>query len=132
MERVKELETSLLERLAAERWREGLRCPRCGGQRCVLHMRLGAGGRRKLKCSNCGRSFNDLTGTPFARSHLPLSSWFVAAGLMALRTPTCADIARRLDIKVSTAWRVRRVLTRALADPLLRRVLASQEALPCA
>lgn len=124
------IEVLLLERVRAERWKAGLRCPRCGGRDCALHMRRGAAGRRKLLCYACGRTFNDLTGTPFARSHLPLSAWFAAARLMAEGRPTCAELARRLQVKLATAWRVRRVLRRALADPALRRILAA-EVPPC-
>ena len=120
-------EDRLLERLRAQRWRDGLRCPRCGGADCAVHMRSGAAGRRKLLCYGCARTFNDLTGTPFARSHLPLSSWFSAAKLMDGRLPTCATLARKLNVKLATAWHMRRVLRSALDDPSLRRLLIEED-----
>lgn len=126
-----ELEAAFLAKWRARRWKEGLRCPRCGGKDCAVHMRSGAGGRRKLLCRGCGRTFNDLTGTPFARSHLPLSVWFAASRLMAGREPTCVEIARKLKVKVATAWRVRRILNRALADPALRRMLTGEGVSSC-
>lgn len=120
------LEVALLERFRVQRWKDGLRCPRCNGTECSVHMRSGAAGRRKLLCYGCGRTFNDLTGTPLARSHLPLSTWAAAAKLMAQRRPTCAEISRKLKVKLATAWRIRRVLNRALANPVLRRLLLEE------
>ncbi|MBI3298649.1 MAG: IS1 family transposase [Elusimicrobia bacterium] len=112
----------LLKRLQAARWRAGLRCPRCASPRCGVFMREDASGRRKLRCLACGRVFNDLTGTPMARSHLPLTAWHRAARLMLDGEPSCADLARRLGVKISTAWRLRRALRAVLADPVLRPV----------
>lgn len=126
------LEAAFLDKFRVQRWKNGLRCPRCGGHDCGVHMRSGAAGRRKLLCHVCGRVFNDLTGTPFARSHMPLSAWFAAAKLLIERERTCADIARKLKIKLPTAWRMRRVLNLALADPVLRRILAEEDPPSCA
>ena len=115
-------EEELLGRIRAARWAQGLRCPRCSSSRCGLFMRQDASGRRKLRCLACGRAFNDLTGTPLARTHLPLSAWHRAARLMLQGEPSCAELSVRLGVKISTAWRVRRALRQALADPVLRPV----------
>jgi len=117
-----EREEELLGRIRAARWAQGLRCPRCASPRCGLFMRQDASGRRKLRCLACGRAFNDLTGTPLARTHLPLSAWHRAARLMLQGEPSCAELSVRLGVKISTAWRVRRALRQALADPVLRPV----------
>lgn len=115
-----------MERLRALRWKEGLRCPRCSRARCTIHAH-GKDGRRKLRCADCGRTFNDLTGTPLAHSHLPLTLWAAAARLMAAGRPTCSFLSLRLKVKLATAWRVRKILTHALNDEDLRKVLVSED-----
>lgn len=120
------LEIRLLESIRRARWANGLRCPRCASPRCGLFMRRDASGRRKLRCLSCRRAFNDLTGTPLARTHLPLAAWHRAARLMLEGEPSCADLSSRLGVKIATAWRVRRALRQALADPVLRRVLSEE------
>ncbi|TBR26141.1 IS1 family transposase [bacterium] len=112
-------EERFLARLRRARWPEGLRCPRCASPRCGLFMNADASGRRKLRCLACGRAFNDLTGTPLARTHLPLAAWHRAARLMLDGEPSCAELSQRLRVKIATAWRLRRALRQALADPVL-------------
>ena len=119
-------ETVLLERLRAYRWKRGLRCPRCRHQGCSVHAR-GKDGRRKLRCSGCGRTFNDLTGTPLARTHLPLTLWAAAARMMAAGRPTCSALSVKLEVKLATAWRVRKILTEALKDADLRQALVQED-----
>ena len=41
------------------------RCPDCGCQRCHRHGQ--ANDLQRFRCCQCGRTFNDLTGTPLAR-----------------------------------------------------------------
>ncbi|QOY95812.1 IS1595 family transposase [Massilia sp. UMI-21] len=43
-------------------------CPRCASQRCHRHGH--ANGLQRYRCRECGRSFNDLSGTPLARLRL--------------------------------------------------------------
>ena len=119
-------EASLMARLQTLRWKAGLRCPRCGHENCSVHAR-GRDGRRKLRCSGCGRTFNDLTGTPLAHTHLPLTLWAKAARLMTSAPQTCSSLSVKLDVKLATAWRVRKILTEALRDADLRQVLVSED-----
>lgn len=119
-------EALLLARLQALRWKKGLRCPRCRHQDCSVHAR-GRDGRRKLRCSGCGRTFNDLTGTPLARTHLPLTLWAKAARLMAAGPQTCSTLSVKLDVKLATAWRVRKILNEALKDADLRQALVTED-----
>ena len=121
-------EAALIGRLQALRWKGGLRCPRCGHGRCSIHAR-GKDGRRKLRCAQCGRTFNDLTGTPLAHSHLPLTLWAAAARVMAAGRPTCSSLSLKLKVKLATAWRVRKILTHALNDADLRQVLVTEDIL---
>ncbi|MBI4061912.1 MAG: IS1 family transposase [Elusimicrobia bacterium] len=116
----------LISRFQELRWKAGLRCPRCRHQNCSVHAR-GKNGRRKLRCSGCGRTFNDLTGTPLARTHLPLAVWAKAARLMAAGPQTCSALSVKLGIKLATAWRVRKILTNALKDADLRQALVPED-----
>ncbi|HAZ09400.1 MAG TPA: hypothetical protein DCZ01_13000 [Elusimicrobia bacterium] len=119
-------EADLMAKLQTYRWKKGLRCPRCGQARCSVHAR-GRDGRRKLRCGGCGRTFNDLTGTPLARTHLPLTLWAKAARLMAAGRPTCSALSVKLRVKLATAWRVRKILTEALKDADLRQALVGED-----
>lgn len=106
---------SCLERVRAWRWPQGIHCPHCGAARWHRHERAGRAIRPKYRCGTCLRVFNDLTGTPFARSRLPLERWFECAEHMNQGRTTCAELARRLGVKVATAWRLRRVLRRSFS-----------------
>ncbi|MEK7389419.1 MAG: transposase [Elusimicrobiota bacterium] len=119
-------EAVLMARLQSLRWKAGLRCPRCGHRDCAIHAK-GRDGRRKLRCSGCGRTFNDLTGTPLARSHLPLTLWAKAARLMACGPQTCSSLSVKLHVKLATAWRVRKIIMDVLKDSELRRILVNED-----
>lgn len=119
-------EALLLARLQALRWKKGLRCPRCRNPDCSVHAR-GKDGRRKLRCSGCGRTFNDLTGTPLARTHLPLTLWAKAARMMTAGHQTCSTLSVKLDVKLATAWRVRKILNEALLDADIRQALVNED-----
>jgi transposase-like protein len=107
-----------LELLRETRWSNGVSCPRCGDTRHTTHANQN-GGRRKLLCQGCGRTYNELTGTPFANSKLPLKLWFRCAARMNEGRPTCEQLSESLGVKLATAWRMRRVINRAQADPVL-------------
>lgn len=112
---MKEPPQPYLERLKAWHWPDGIRCPRCRAARWSLHARADRDGGPKYRCAVCMRTFNALTGTPFARSRLPLKTWFVCGARLRQGPATCAELARRLGVKVTTAWRMRRVLQRSLS-----------------
>jgi len=119
-------EAVLISRLQVSRWKDGLHCPRCGHMECSVHAR-GKDGRRKLRCAGCGRTFTDLTNTPLAHTHLPLTIWATAARMMVAGRPTCSELSLRLKVKLATAWRVRKILTIALNDADLRQVLVNED-----
>ena len=57
-------ETSAANLLQQVRWRDGLQCPRCRSESVIKY-----GSYReyqRYRCKNCGRTFNDKTGTIFA------------------------------------------------------------------
>jgi transposase-like protein len=51
------------------RWPEGVRCPHCGGGELSKQgFDVTQKARQKYRCKGCGRHFDDLTGTVFARA----------------------------------------------------------------
>ncbi len=85
------------------RFRQGLACPRCGGHWVVLY------GKRKdvqkYRCNECGRYFNDRTGTPMAYTKLP-DKWPQMAKALQ-QSLTIRETAAYLDVCRDTAFRWR-------------------------
>jgi len=81
----------------------GRRCPRCAGARCHRHSQ--ANGLQRFRCCACGRTFNDLTGTPLARLRLK-GKWcdYLTALLDSLPVRTAA---KRVEVHRTTAFRWR-------------------------
>lgn len=104
------------------RWPDGVTCISCRKGRLTIHTRSERTPRLRYLCLDCGRTFNDLTGTIFARSNLPLSTWFEALSLLRLGLST-PELARALAVKWDTARRVSRCLLVATGAPGLTRDL---------
>jgi len=62
------------------RFRSGYRCPRCGSDHIHGHGRYRD--RRRYRCVECGRTFNDRTGSPLSGTHYP-ERWGVYIACMA-------------------------------------------------
>ena len=128
VEQLLDLETRTA-RLLAERVSEALvarrttavrQCPHCSGTKIVRHGRDG-GGRQRFRClktdesHGCGRTFNGLSGTAFARMRKPeLWSGYarhLASGTSLTKIVECGDMV----ISRHTAWRWRHRLLAPLA-----------------
>ena len=112
------------EKLRELRWGKGpVRCPRCESDECK---EKGASNKssenRKYRCASCTRSFNDLTGTLFAESNLPLKVWMGCLYLMNLNTSN-RQIAQELGFSEKTAQhmttKMRQAVEANMADPTL-------------
>jgi len=78
-------------------------CPRCNCTRCHRHSQ--ANGLQRYRCCACGRTFNDLTGTPLARLRHK-DKWL--AYLAALRDSLpVRKAAGRLGVHSNTTFRWR-------------------------
>ena len=78
--------------LTALRWPDRVTCPHCGGSRVGGHGRYRRCPdlpRYRCKAKTCGRTFMLTTGTPLARSRLPLPEWVVIAWLIVLGLSAC-------------------------------------------
>jgi transposase-like protein len=71
--------------------------------------------RQKYRCQECGRYFDDLTGTVFAGHHQPLAVWILCLYFMGLNLSN-AQIARELGLDPSD--------TQRMAEPLREGVVA--------
>ncbi len=78
-------------------------CPRCRGVRVKRNGR--SKGVQTYYCHHCRRSFNERTGTPWARFHRPQARQ--AFQLLMDQGLSLREAARRLGIGLATAWRWR-------------------------
>ncbi|MGF6275148.1 transposase-like protein [Massilia sp. UYP11] len=92
---------------------KGRRCPGCACERCHRHGQ--ANGLQRYRCCACGRTFNDLTGTPLARLRLK-GKWLDYLETV-LDSRSVRSAARRVGVHRNTAFRWRhRFLERAKDD----------------
>jgi transposase-like protein len=98
------------------RWPEGVACPHC-------HTRdvTGQGRdetqpeRRRYLCKDCGRKFDDLTGTIFAGRHQPLRTWILCLYLMGLNLSN-QQIAQELDLNKDDVQRMTKALRAGIVE----------------
>ncbi len=88
------------------RWPNGVTCSHCGRGRVTTHSRSARTPRRRYLCLECRRTFTDLTGTPFARTNLPLGTWLLCLQLMG-QGRTTAELAKKLGVKWDTTAHMR-------------------------
>lgn len=78
-------------------------CPRCGSR--TPHRWGTFAGRQRYRCSRCGKTFSDLTGSPFQHAR-DLASWHPFMDCLA-RGCSLRDTALHCGISLSTAFRRR-------------------------
>jgi transposase-like protein len=89
--------------LISEARAPGRCCPRCGNARCYRHGF--ANDLQRYRCCACGRTFNDLTGTPLAR--LRLKAKWLAYSQVLLDSLPVRKAADRIEVHRNTAFRWR-------------------------
>ena len=115
-------ESRCYELLRRYRWPQGPSCQGCHSHRITGHSRSRRTPRRRYLCLDCRHTFSDFTGTIFARSNLPLSTWFRAMSLLSENMST-VEYARALSVKWETARRLHRILQQETRRPGLVRDL---------
>ncbi len=101
--------------LAASRWPDGFRCPRCGGTAAWE-----LPGRLLWRCRECGRDTSVTAGTVLHRTRTPLTHWFWAAYLVTTHKPglSALQLQGQLGIgRYETAWVMLHKLRRAMVRP---------------
>jgi transposase-like protein len=94
-------EAKCYDEIRKKRWPHGVRCPHCESNKIS---KRGKNHRqsecRCYACKNCGKRFDDLTGTIFMGHHQPLSVWFTFLYLMGLNVSN-QQIAQELGFDTS-------------------------------
>jgi transposase-like protein len=80
------------------RWPEGRECPFCNSKKVI---KRGSDdkepARQRYECKDCGKRFDDLTGTIFAGHHQPLKVWILCLYFMGLNLSN-KQIAEELNL----------------------------------
>lgn len=103
-------------------WPDGVKCPHCQSSQVTKQghdTRQPA--RRKYRCGDCGRHFDDLTGTLFAARHQSLVAWIGCLYLMGLNLSN-RQIAHELGLNEDDVQR--------MTEQLRAGIVASQPT-PC-
>ena len=98
--------------LARLRWRDGFVCPGCGHRG---HCRPA---RRSLyQCNRCRKQTSITAGTILHSTKLPLTVWFAAIHLIvtAKNGISSVELGRRLGVKQTTAWAMKRKIMAVMA-----------------
>ncbi|MEX0682077.1 MAG: IS1595 family transposase [Dehalococcoidia bacterium] len=95
--------------LIAQRWPEGVICPKCGAPEPYTLTRKSKTKNhvtKLFKCRACRKQFTATTGTIFEDSHVSLSKWFSAIYLMCAskKGVSAHQIHRMLGVAYRTAW----------------------------
>jgi transposase-like protein len=101
--------------LAACRWPDGFRCPRCGHNRAYALAIL----RWQCAAPSCRYQTSLTSGTVLHRSKSPLTTWFWAAYLMTTdkRGVSALLLQHQLGVSYKTAWLLLHKLRRAMVVP---------------
>ena len=93
-------ERACQEYLAAQRWKEGYVCPKCG---CRHGYRLKNG---RYQCAQCRHQVSVTAGTVLHKTHMPLTQWFLAFYLVCQdkRGISAVQLSAQLGTTYKTAW----------------------------
>lgn len=93
------------------RWPDGVRCPRCNGEKNYRT------NRDQFYCESCTYQFSVMSGTIFHDTHLPLRKWFIAIYLTveSKKGISANQMKRTIGVSYKTAWylchRIRAAMT---------------------
>lgn len=88
------------------RWEQQVICPVCAS----IHItkdghHKSCEYRQRYKCQNCKKRFDDLTGTIFQNSNIPLKVWILCSYFIVLNLSN-SQISEELDIGKDTAQKM--------------------------
>lgn len=108
-----------IEQFRMRRWKQGIACAFCMGQRYRNHGTRPSGVRR-YRCLACKRIFSDASGTFLESSKIPFEKWFQAAqffthakNFLPSRNLSARLLRRRLKVSYPTALHMFYSLQRA-------------------
>jgi len=91
---------------------EEILCPHCDSYNFIIHANYN--GRKRYKCKDCNRTFNNLTGTSMSGTHLP-EKWDAFLQCM-LDGVSIIKISKQLKISHNTAFIWRHKILRCLDE----------------
>jgi transposase-like protein len=109
-------EAQCYETIREMRWKSGVKCIEC--QSMEVNRNGSKGDKkacRKYICKNCGKHFDDLTGTVLSGHHQPLKVWILCLYLMGLNLSN-RQISQELDISETDAYRMTTTLRDGIAE----------------
>src|SRR4051812_18760261 len=124
IERAFGTEEKCIAYLESFRWPEGVRCLKCGSDKVnsfktnetvrertnrkgeTKEVRVPARHLYQCNAEGCRHQFSATAGTIFSDSHLPLTTWFKAIGLLmnAKKSISAKQMERDLGVHYRTAW----------------------------
>lgn len=104
--------TGMLKTIREARFSSGMGCVHCGSTSVKRNGKYRS--RQRYLCNDCGKSFNDMTNTPFSGSRYP-EKWLKYIEMM-VEGYTLPKIAERLKIHISTAFYWRHKILNALGS----------------
>jgi len=104
--------TGLLKSIRESRFASGLGCVHCGSISVKRNAKYRS--RQRYLCKDCGKTFNDMTNTPFSGSRYP-EKWVKYVEMM-VEGYTLPKIAKRLKIHISTAFYWRHKILNAIGS----------------
>jgi predicted RNA-binding Zn-ribbon protein involved in translation (DUF1610 family) len=112
--------------LAANRWPDEVRCPRCGNLKVY---RLPDFTWQCQACNRKGYRFSVLVGTVFENTKIPLKAWFRAIHLVLTKPGvSIVEVHRTVGPGTyRTAWFVCRRIRAALGDDSFRKLIGGVE-----
>ena len=118
--------------LEQARWPHGPVCPACG---CINRASRITTLPGRFTCLACKRRFSVTAGTPMHKTHLPLSTWMVAAYLLAASSNCISSLrlSQMLGLQYRTTWHLAHRLRAMMAEEpaLLRGIVELDETFAC-
>lgn len=101
--------------LAQIRWRDGVSCPRCRAEFVIQYGSYQV--FQRYLCKDCGRTFNDKTGTVFEHSAVPLRKWYLAVYTYIRMNVSIRQLDAELAVSYKTVYRRVQRFLQALDAP---------------
>lgn len=96
-----------------QRWPKGVRCIRCGSAQVECRTGRYRGYLARYHCLECGKWFNDLSGTPLEYSKVSLDRWFYLMRELDKGQPLTV-IAAEIEVSYKTALRMAKIVRQEL------------------
>ncbi len=96
-----------------QRYSNGVACLHCGSTSVIKHGKKN--NVQRFRCKDCGKTFNDLTLTPMANSHVKLEQWIEYAKCMVIGL-SIRKSASHCKVSVKTSFYMRHRLLDAVRN----------------